>query len=113
MKKPKARRRWFQFLVRMTLVAILLLGPVIAGSVMPLPDFAREWMPKRRSVQLIFTSEDLLELQKTWERIWFLDQPDKMTPERTNGGVILDRPREDRRVFRRPRQDRLPKPPKI
>jgi hypothetical protein len=23
-----------------------------------------------------------------WERLWFLDQPDHMTPYRTHGGII-------------------------
>ncbi|MBC8869678.1 MAG: hypothetical protein H8E44_09690 [Planctomycetes bacterium] len=34
------------------------------------------------------SSEDLRRLQKTWERIWFYDEPDHMTPERVHGGVI-------------------------
>jgi hypothetical protein len=42
----------------------------------------------RRTDQLIFTSEDLRALLLTWERIWFLDQPDHMTPQRVHGGVI-------------------------
>ncbi len=88
MEKSRSGRRLCQFYLRTMLVAIFLLGPVIAGSIMPLPDFAREWMPERRSDQLIFTSEDLREFQKTWERIWYLDQPDKMTPKREHGGVI-------------------------
>jgi len=88
MEKSRSRRWWFQFHLRAMLLAILLLGPVIAGAIMPLPDFAREWMPERRSDQLIFTPEDLRAFQETWERIWFLDQPDKMTPEREHGGVI-------------------------
>jgi hypothetical protein len=44
--------------------------------------------PARRARQLIFTSENLRLLLEDWERIWFLDQPDHMTPFRTNGGVI-------------------------
>ena len=44
--------------------------------------------PVRRTSQLIFTSEDLRALVNEWERIWFLDQPDHMTPQRVHGGVI-------------------------
>ncbi len=55
---------------------------------LPAPDFVREWTPERRPSQLIFTPEDLRALQDTWERIWYLDQPDELTPERTHGGVI-------------------------
>ena len=42
----------------------------------------------RRTQQLIFTSEDFRALLNTWERFWFLDQPDHMTPQRVHGGVI-------------------------
>ena len=44
--------------------------------------------PGRRTRQLIFTSEDMRNFLQEWERIWFLDQPDHMTPYRVHGGVI-------------------------
>lgn len=44
--------------------------------------------PIQRTDELIFTSEDLRSLIWQWERIWFLDQPDHMTPMRVHGGVI-------------------------
>ena len=44
--------------------------------------------PARRTRQLLFTSEDLRALLNEWERFWFLDQPDHMTPQRVHGGVI-------------------------
>jgi hypothetical protein len=44
--------------------------------------------PVHRTDQLIFTSEDLRSLIYQWERIWFLDQPDHMSPQRVHGGVI-------------------------
>jgi hypothetical protein len=44
--------------------------------------------PARRAQQLIFNSEDFRALLNTWERFWFLDQPDHMTPQRVHGGVI-------------------------
>ncbi len=44
--------------------------------------------PLRRTKQLLITSENLRLLLDEWERFWFLDQPDHMTPFRTSGGVL-------------------------
>lgn len=44
--------------------------------------------PIRRTQQLLFTSENLRLILDEWERIWFLDMPDHMTPFRTHGGII-------------------------
>jgi len=44
--------------------------------------------PTQRAEELIYTSEDLRALVDTWRRIWFLDMPDHMTPQRVHGGVI-------------------------
>lgn len=44
--------------------------------------------PAIRTRQLIFTSENLRQIMNQWERIWFLDQPDHMAPDRIHGGVI-------------------------
>lgn len=44
--------------------------------------------PVRRTQQLIFTSEDLRTILDEWERIWFLDQPCHLKPNRTHGGII-------------------------
>jgi len=44
--------------------------------------------PERRARQLLYTSENLRLLLDEWERFWFLDQPDHMTPFRTHGGII-------------------------
>jgi hypothetical protein len=44
--------------------------------------------PAVRSEELIFTSENLRIILEEWRRIWFLDQPDHMTPYRTHGGLI-------------------------
>jgi hypothetical protein len=43
--------------------------------------------PTRRINQLINQSEDLRQIELEWERIWFVDQPSHMTPERTHGGI--------------------------
>ncbi len=65
----------------------LLLGVLLSSSVgCFLPIYSGE--PGRRAQQLIFTSENLRSFYDVWERIWFLDMPDHMTPQRIHGGVI-------------------------
>ena len=54
------------------------------GCIIPIYSAERA----RRTQQLIFNSEDFRALLNTWERFWFLDQPDHMTPQRVHGGVI-------------------------
>src|SRR5262245_9814172 len=44
--------------------------------------------PSRRTQELIFTSENLRDLLDLWERVWFLDQPDHLSPIRVHGGVL-------------------------
>ena len=44
--------------------------------------------PDVRAKQLIFSSENYRHSTEIWERAWFLDMPDLMTPYRTHGGVI-------------------------
>lgn len=44
--------------------------------------------PAVRTRELLFTSEDFRNILLEWERIWFLDQPSHMTPQRVHGGVI-------------------------
>lgn len=51
-----------------------------------LPAFSADRSERTR--QLIFTSEDFRAALKTWERFWFLDQPDHMSPELVHGGVL-------------------------
>jgi hypothetical protein len=43
--------------------------------------------PNRRMMELINNSEDLRQIEYEWERIWFVDQPSHMTPERVHGGI--------------------------
>jgi hypothetical protein len=61
----------------------LLVGST-AGCIIP----AYSGDPARRTQELMFTSESLRLVLDEWERIWFLDQPDHMTPYRTHGGLI-------------------------
>jgi hypothetical protein len=43
--------------------------------------------PNRRIVELINQSEDLRQIEYEWERIWFVDEPSHLTPERVHGGI--------------------------
>ncbi len=64
------------------LLAVFLSGNI--GCFLPIYSGA----PDRRARQLLTTSENLRMLVDEWERIWFLDQPDHMTPYRTHGGIL-------------------------
>ena len=72
--------------MRRLLVALLLATAISSHVGCALPIYSAD--PTRRARQLIFTSEDLRNFLNEWERIWFLDQPDHMSPFRTHGGVI-------------------------
>ena len=69
-------------LIYATLLGILL----STGLGCILPIYSGD--PAMRTRQMIFTSEDLRAMLHEWERIWFLDQPNTMTPQRVHGGVI-------------------------
>ena len=71
-------RRW--------IVATLLVLSLSTSVGCMIPAFSAN--RARRTQQLIFTSEDFRNVLKTWERFWFLDQPDHMSPQRVHGGVI-------------------------
>jgi len=43
--------------------------------------------PNRRVHELMSNSEDLRQIEYEWERIWFMDQPSHLTPERVHGGI--------------------------
>ena len=65
----------------------LLLGAMLSSSVgCFLPIYSGD--PTLRAQQLIFTSEDLRAFVDVWERVWFREMPDHMTPQRVHGGVI-------------------------
>jgi hypothetical protein len=72
--------------MRKLLVALILSVTVAASVSCSLPIYSGD--PKIRTRQLIFTSENFRAMLQEWERIWFLDQPDHMTPNRVHGGVI-------------------------
>lgn len=68
------------------LLGLLMLSAAITQVGCILPIFSSS--PDVRAKQLIFTSEGYRHIPEVWERIWFLDMPDVMTPYRTHGGVI-------------------------
>jgi hypothetical protein len=43
--------------------------------------------PNRRITELMNQSEDLRQIELEWERIWFVDHPSHMTPERVDGAI--------------------------
>jgi len=72
--------------MRRLLLAILLCSAVMANAGCLLPIYSGD--PAVRTRELIFTSENMRAILDEWERIWFLDMPDHMTPRRVHGGVM-------------------------
>ena len=72
--------------MRKLILAGLLIGAAFhsVGCVLPIYSTERD----ERTRQLIYTSENLRQIPRIWERIWFLDQPDLATPYRVHGGII-------------------------
>lgn len=68
------------------LIGLLMLSGAITqvGCIMPIFSSS----PDLRAKELIYVSEGYRHIPEIWERIWFLDNPDFMTPYRTHGGVI-------------------------
>jgi hypothetical protein len=69
--------------VLMTALLGLLVGQTV-GCIIP----AYSGDPPRRTMELMWTSENLRLALDEWERFWMFDQPDHMTPYRTHGGLI-------------------------
>ncbi len=72
--------------MRKLLVALALGSMVASTAGCFVPAYSAD--PARRTQELMYTSENLRLLLDEWERIWFLDQPDHMSPYRTHGGLI-------------------------
>jgi hypothetical protein len=69
------------------LILAALLGTCLAsGTGCFLPAYSGD--PVTRTQELIFTSEGFRHILEEWERFWFLDQPDHMSPFNTHGGII-------------------------
>ena len=70
---------------RLLLALVCLLGSIsLIGCALPI--YSAD--PTVRTQQLIFTSENMRNILQEWERIWFLEMPDHMTPQRVHGGVL-------------------------
>lgn len=72
--------------MRKLMLALVVAGFISVSTGCIIPIFSGD--PKTRTRQLIFTSENMRAMMQEWERFWFLDQPDQMTPARMHGGVI-------------------------
>ena len=72
-----AMRRYF------FLAAVAALGLVNTGCL--INEYSSD--PNRRMNELMSQSEDLRQIELEWERIWFVDQPSHLTPERVHGGI--------------------------
>jgi hypothetical protein len=71
--------------MRRLLVALAAAGLIVSNSGCLLNIYSPD--PNRRMRQLLNNSEDMRQISNEWERIWFLDQPSHMTPERVHGGI--------------------------
>jgi hypothetical protein len=72
--------------MRKLLVALLVAACLGSTTGCFIPAYSGD--PVRRTQQLLYTSEDLRSILDEWERIWFLDQPNHLTPYRNHGGII-------------------------
>ena len=43
--------------------------------------------PNKRIRELLNQSEDLRVIEDEWARIWFVDQPSHLSPDRVHGGI--------------------------
>jgi len=68
------------------LLISLVLGALVIGSTgCIIPAYSGD--TTKRTEQQYNTSEDLRQIQETWERVWMIDQPSHSTPYRTHGGI--------------------------
>ena len=73
-------------MVRKLILSALLGITLLSGTGCLIPMYSGD--PVRRNQQLLYTSENLRQMQDEWERIWLLDQPNHMSPNRRHGGII-------------------------
>ena len=72
--------------MRSLLLSLLLAVVVTSQSGCIIPAYSGD--PRVRARELIVTSENLRMILEEWQRFWFLDQPDHMTPFRSHGGIM-------------------------
>jgi hypothetical protein len=71
--------------MRRFLLLLAVAGLVLSNSGCLINIYSSD--PNRRIQELMNVSEDLRQIEYEWERIWFVDQPSHMTPERVHGGI--------------------------
>lgn len=81
LRKTSSKSRFNKFLC-----GIMLACSVSASVGCIIPGYSA--IKSHRAEQLIYTSENLRAITQEWERFWFLDMPDHMTPYRVHGGII-------------------------
>ena len=72
--------------MRSLLLALMVAVSMAAQSGCIIPAYSGD--PRVRARELIITSENQRMLLEEWQRFWFLDQPDHMTPFRSHGGIM-------------------------
>jgi len=73
-------------MMRKLILSALLGLTLLCGTGCLLPMYSGD--PVKRNQQLLYTSENLRQIQDEWERLWLLDQPNHMSPNRRHGGII-------------------------
>ncbi|MCL2304442.1 MAG: hypothetical protein FWC43_03775 [Planctomycetaceae bacterium] len=69
------------------LILLAILGLILLGETgCLLPMYSGD--PVKRNQQLLYTSENIRQIQDEWERLWLIDQPNHMSPNRRHGGII-------------------------
>ena len=72
-------------MVRRLLLTIVTAGLVLSNTGCFIPLYSND--PVRRVNEMLNTSEDLRQIELTWERLWFIDQPSHLSYERIHGGI--------------------------
>lgn len=72
--------------MRKFILGVLLGTSIAAATGCMIPLYSGD--PRRRTQELINSSENLRLFMDDWERAWLLDQPSHLTPFRTHGGII-------------------------
>jgi hypothetical protein len=71
--------------MRRLVALVLLAGLVLSNAGCFINIYSAN--PNKRLLELLNNSEDLRQIEHEWQRIWFVDQPSHLTPERVHGGI--------------------------
>jgi hypothetical protein len=72
--------------MRRLLLVIAVSGLVLSHTGCLINQYSAD--PNRRVRELLNESENLRQIEFEWERIWQIDMPSHLTPERVDGGVM-------------------------